>query len=54
MAGHLHRHLAGGHHSPGILIARSGVRMQELVESLILVAQVGEPADFADGITYIP
>jgi hypothetical protein len=32
MAGHLHRHLARGDHSPGILITRSGQRLRTLVE----------------------
>jgi len=54
MASHLHRHLAGGHRSPGILIARFGIGMRQLLECLILVAHAGQPSDFADSITYIP
>jgi hypothetical protein len=54
MATHLERHLRSGHHSPGILIPRGGIRMGELIECLELIALVGEATDFADAITYIP
>ena len=54
MATHLNRHLAAGRHSPGILIARSGVRTHQLLECLILIAYAGESREFADVITYLP
>jgi predicted nuclease of predicted toxin-antitoxin system len=54
MATHLQIHLRGGRHCPGILITRIGVRVQELVECLELIAEAGKPGDFADAITYIP
>jgi hypothetical protein len=54
MAYHLREHLAKGNRSPGILILRSNQRMSTLVECLVLIAHVGEPAEFADAITYIP
>lgn len=54
MAGHLRSHLAEGHHSPGILIIRSGQPMRALIECLVLISQAGAPDDFADVITYIP
>jgi hypothetical protein len=54
MAVHLRVHLASGHHSPGILIIRAGQPVPILVECLVLVAHGGEPADFADVVTYIP
>jgi hypothetical protein len=54
MHGHLRDHLAGGHHSPGILIPRADQPMRTLVESLVLIAHAGESTDFADVVTYIP
>lgn len=54
MAMNLQRHLADGRRSPGILITRGDTRMQQLLESLILIAYAGESADFANAITYIP
>ena len=54
MADNLRIHLRAGHHSPGILIARSGARIRDIVECLELIAQIGEAAEFADAITYIP
>jgi hypothetical protein len=54
MAIHLREHLASGHRSPGILIIRPNQRMRALVECLVLIAHAGDPADFADAITYIP
>jgi hypothetical protein len=54
MASHLREHLAKGHRSPGILLIRPQQRLRVLVECLVLVAYAGEPADFADAITYIP
>jgi len=54
MADNLRVHLHAGRHCPGILIARSGARVRELVECLELIGQVGEAAEFVDAITYIP
>jgi hypothetical protein len=51
---HLRDHLAEGHHSSGVLIPRAGERMQTLIESLVLIAHAGEPAEFADTIIYFP
>jgi hypothetical protein len=54
MAAHLEAHLTSGRHSPGILIARTGTRIPDLVACLELIAEAGEQSDFADAITYIP
>jgi hypothetical protein len=51
---HLRNHLAAGHHSPEILVVRPGQPLRILVERLELVGHAGDPADVADGITYIP
>ena len=53
LAGHLTEFLAGGNHSPGILIPRA-VPLIELVEFLACVAHASEPAEWQDQITYIP
>ena len=54
MAENLRLHLASGHHCPGILITRSGVKMQSLLECLVLIGHAGNPVEFADVITFIP
>lgn len=54
MPRHLRDHLAAGDHSPGILIPRTGQSMRTIIEYLVLIAEAGEPADFADTTTYIP
>jgi hypothetical protein len=54
MGQNLVRHLQAGRHVPGILIVRSGTSMRQLVEYLVLISYVGEPAEFEDAITYIP
>jgi hypothetical protein len=54
MAGHLRRHLADGHHSPGIIMVRTGISMRNLMEFLALIAYAGDPAEFADTITFVP
>jgi hypothetical protein len=54
MARHLQAHLKVGRESPGILIARTGTRIPDLVECLELIAEAGVRTDFANAITYIP
>jgi hypothetical protein len=54
MAGHLSTHLASGRHSPGILMTHGAVRIQELVESLWLIAYAGQSDEFTDAVTYLP
>ena len=54
MPPHLERHLAADCHSPGVLMVRRDVRIRDLVETLVLIAYVGEPTDFADAVIYIP
>lgn len=51
---HLHHHLTTGGHSPGILMVRREARIRDLLETLILISQAGEPSDFADAVFYIP
>jgi hypothetical protein len=54
IASHLHSHTSQGHNSPGILIPRASQSIRTLIECLLLIAYVGEPAEFADSITYFP
>lgn len=54
MSGHLREHLAGGGHSPGILLLRPGQSIPNAVECLVLIAHAGEEAEFANAITYFP
>ena len=53
LPGHLERHLAAGHHVPGILLIRRGTRLAPLVEYLVAVAYASEPAEWQDRIEYV-
>lgn len=54
MPAHLERHLAADRHSPGVLMVRREARIRDLLETLVLIACVGEPSNFADAVIYIP
>jgi hypothetical protein len=54
MARHLRDHLAAGRHLPGIVSIRPDQSMRLVIECLVLIAQAGEPGDFADAVTHIP
>jgi hypothetical protein len=54
MPGHLTGHLQARHHSPGVFVVSIGSSIGQLVTWLELVAHAGDPADYADGITYLP
>ncbi len=54
MPGHLAEHLETGHRSPGVFMVRGGRSIREVLDCLELAAHAGNPADFADGITFIP
>ena len=54
MPGHLAAHLQAGHHSPGVFIISVGCSIGQLVSCLELVAHPGDPAEYADTITYVP
>lgn len=51
---HLATHLQAGHHSPGVLIIRSGTTVPQVVHALALAAHAGDPADHQDRVEYIP
>src|SRR5947209_2535283 len=54
MPGHLAGHLQAGHHSPGVFVVSVGCSIGQLVSWLEFIAHAGEPADYADTITYVP
>jgi hypothetical protein len=54
LPGHLADHLRSGYHSPGILIIRFAATLREVLEYLVMAAYAASPAEFQDGITYIP
>src|SRR5687768_549907 len=51
---HLSDHLAGGGHSPGIMIVRAGTSFPALLSFLVLAAYVTEPSEWEDQLVYIP
>jgi hypothetical protein len=54
MPGHLAAHVQAGHHSPGVFIISVGCSIGQLVSCLELVVHAGDPAEYADTITYVP
>lgn len=54
MPGHLREHLAAHGHSPGVMVIRQSVPLREIADFLVLAAYATEPAEWADGVHYIP
>ncbi len=54
MPDHLASHLRNGHHSPGVFMIRPAIHLPDLVEFLLLAAQVSEPDEWVDRIAYVP
>jgi hypothetical protein len=54
LSGHRTGHLGAGFHSPGIFLLRTGSTIPQVLASLVLAAHAGDPADYADRVTYIP
>ena len=53
LPGHLERHLAAGHHVPGILLIRRGTSIAPLVEYLVAVAYASDAEEWQDRIEYV-
>ena len=51
---HLETHLASGHHSPGVFLARPDTKLSALVGHLALVAHVSEDYEWRDRVEFIP
>jgi hypothetical protein len=51
---HLADHLAAGRHSPGVFCIRPGALLSDVITDLVLSSYAGNPADFADLVTFIP
>lgn len=51
---HLADHLAGGNHSPGVLMIRRHSTLPRTITALELAAHAGDPADYQDTIIHIP
>ena len=51
---HLARHLQAGRHCSGIFIIRPRTATQDVLDDLVLKAYAGDPAVYADCITFIP
>lgn len=53
-ANHFQQHLKSGRHSPGVLLLRRRFSISTIVAALWLIANAGEPSDFADQVLYVP
>jgi hypothetical protein len=54
MPRHLADHLAMGHQIPGILALRKNAAMGQVIEDLILIAEVAGEDDYQNTISYVP
>jgi len=54
MPRHLADHLAAGRRMPGILVLRKNAAMGQMIEDLILIAEVAGDDDYQDVISYVP
>jgi hypothetical protein len=54
MPGHLAEHLDRGQHIPGIFVLRSKASFREILDDLVLIAEVDVLSEFFDRIVYIP
>ncbi|MDJ0716476.1 MAG: DUF5615 family PIN-like protein [Prochloraceae cyanobacterium] len=51
---HLAEHLAQNHHIPGIFVLRPKATIGQIIDDLILIAEVSEMSEYRDRITHIP
>jgi hypothetical protein len=54
MPAHLAKHTQAGSHSPGVFVISAGFSIQQILDSLGLVAHAGEAGDYENTITYVP
>jgi hypothetical protein len=54
MPQHLAEHLAAGRRIPGILVLRKNAVMGQVIEDLILIAEVADDNDYQNMIGYLP
>lgn len=54
LAAHFLDHLNAGRHSPGLLFVKRGTSFAQVIEALVLIAEVGTADDFRDQWHYIP
>ncbi len=54
MPSHLAEHLARGQHIPGIFVLRPKASLKEILNDLVLIAEIDALSDFFDRIVYVP
>ena len=54
MIDHFRDHVAGGKSSPGLLIVSQGSAISDVVDALLYVWALADPADLRDQIYYLP
>ena len=54
MPGFLAAHLQSGHHSPGLVLLRSGFTLTQLVFELVLLAHASDPSELQDQQRFVP
>ncbi|HEX4589623.1 MAG TPA: hypothetical protein VH120_06820, partial [Gemmataceae bacterium] len=54
MPRHLRGHLAGGRHSPGVLLVVGRSNLPDVIAALELIAHHGDPTDYSDRFHFIP
>lgn len=54
MPDHLSKHLAEGHHIPGILTLRPKASLGEIIDDLLLIAELADTDEYQDQIIHVP
>ncbi|MBL8794484.1 MAG: hypothetical protein JNM56_11305 [Planctomycetia bacterium] len=54
MPGHVRDHIAAGRHMPGILTVEPDMRIEELIEGMLLIRGASLENEFQDQIRYFP
>jgi hypothetical protein len=54
MPGHFAAHLEMGHHIPGIVWLRPGIRLGRIIEELYLIWMASTAAEYQDALLFIP
>ena len=54
MIDHFRRHIEAGRFSPGVFVFAQNAPVAAIAEAIILIWATSTPADWADGISYLP
>jgi hypothetical protein len=54
MPAHFDTFLAGGQHSPGLILVHDGLPIAQAIDDLLLIWEASSPEEWRDRWTYLP